>query len=139
MRSYVSAYQKNLGLADTALRKVYDGAIGVALNAKDQKEVNRLRADRDTALDVKVIAIWSHYNPGLKSWDELKLYSNGKIGAPDDERTWTFRNGVLSMRWPNPTAPGGAWVDALSVAEDGRKYSGTNQKGTRLSGELKTK
>ena len=62
------------------------------------------------------------------------LYANGKIGDPDSDNSWTFEGGVLTLRWPNGNAPGGAWVDTCPVSPDGRTYSGENQLKVPISG-----
>jgi hypothetical protein len=134
MRPHLASYQKNVALAEAPLKKAFDRAIDRALKAKDNEQVNRLRADLATALDVKVVAAWFHKTEVPGSGHEIKLYSSGKIGGPDSRATWTFQNGVLTLRWPEPTAPGGAWVDSCSVSTDGQEYSGKNQKGVKIGG-----
>ncbi|QJX00244.1 hypothetical protein [Frigoriglobus tundricola] len=134
MRPHLAGYQKNLAVAEAPLKKAFDRDIDRALKAKNTAHVNRLRADLITALDVKVVATWSHGTEVPGSGHEIQLYSNGKIGGPDSGATWTFQNGILTLRWPNATAPGGAWVDSCSVSADGRTYSGKNQKGVRIGG-----
>ncbi|CAN0403690.1 unnamed protein product [Phaeothamnion confervicola] len=134
MRAHLAGYQKNLALAEAPLKKAFDREIDRALKARNTEQVNRLRADLAAALDVKVVAAWSHGTEQPGSGHEIKLYSNGRIGGPDGGATWAFQNGVLTLRWPNPTAPGGAWVDVCPVAADGRTYSGKNQKGVRIGG-----
>jgi hypothetical protein len=41
---------------------------------------------------------------------------------------------VLTLRWPNPIAPGGVWVDVCPVSVDGSTYSGKNQSKMRIAG-----
>ena len=125
MRPYLVAYQKNRARAEAPLEKAFDQEIDKALRAKDTEEVNRLRADMSAVLGAKVLATWNQ---------AIRLYSNGKIGSPDGNATWSFQNGTLTLRWPNAAAPGGAWLDVCPVAADGLSYSGKNQRGTRISG-----
>lgn len=42
--------------------------------------------------------------PVAKLW-LVKFLSNGRIGTPDGRRTWSFKDGVVTMRWPDPKAP----------------------------------
>jgi hypothetical protein len=136
MRPHLAGYQKNLALAEAPLKTAFDRGIDRALKAKNATEVNRLRADLAAALDAKVVATWYHTPPpgfGLPP-GELRLYSNGRIGSPDAKATWSFQNGTLTLRWPNATAPGGAFLDVCPVAADGLSYAGQNQNGHRMSG-----
>lgn len=133
MRHYLAGYQKNLKQAEDSLKKVYNTDIDKALRAKENHGVNQLRADLAVILDVKVVATWSHANErGDK--EEIKLYSNGKMRDPDGGSAWAFRNGTLTLTWPNAVAPGGAWVDNCTVSADGRTYTGKNQSGIRVGG-----
>jgi hypothetical protein len=141
MRGHLAGYQKNLALAEAALSKAFETAMDRALRAKNTEEVNRLRADLTAALDAKIVATWHHTPPtgfGLPAAD-LRLYSNGKIGSPDAKATWSFQNGTLTLKWPNPMAPGGAYLDVCPVAADGLSYAGKNQNGHRMSGTYVTK
>jgi hypothetical protein len=67
---------------------------------------------------------------------KIRLFSNGHINAPDGAGTWWIRNGVITLRWPNRSAPGGAWLDAMRIAADSRSARGKNQVGTSISVEL---
>jgi hypothetical protein len=133
MRPHLVTYQKNLGLAEAPLRKAFDREIDLALKAKDGEQVNKLRTDLAIALDVKVVATWTHDAAGLKS--ETKLYSNGKLHSPNHKATWTFQNGVLALKWPNAAIPGGVWTDTCTVSADGLTYSCKNQMGALLRGK----
>jgi hypothetical protein len=139
MRAHLAGYQKNLALAETSLRKAFDREIDRALKAKNAEEVNRLRADLAKALDANVVATWSHKPPPGLPPGTLRLYSNGKIGSPDAKATWSFQGGTLTLRWPDPTAPGGAWLDVCPVSADGQSYAGKNQNGSRMGGSYVAK
>lgn len=67
---------------------------------------------------------------------EFKLYSNGRINDPDSRNTWRQQGRILTMRWQNAEAPGGAWVDIVMLTADGRSFKGKNQVGTTISGIL---
>jgi hypothetical protein len=136
MRAHLAGYQKNLALAEAPLRKAFDGEIDRALKANNTEEVNRLRAELATAMEAKVVATWYHTPPPESKLPAaaLRLYSNGKIGSSDAKATWSFQNGTLILRWPGPTAPGGAFLDVCPVAADGLSYAGKNQNGHRMGG-----
>jgi len=38
------------------------------------------------------------------------------------------------MRWKDSNAPGGYWVDTVTVSPDFRSYEGTNNVNDRISG-----
>ena len=42
--------------------------------------------------------------------------------------------GTLVLTWPNPRAPGGAYVDTCKVSADGRTYNGSNQQRAPIAG-----
>jgi hypothetical protein len=139
MRPHLAAYQKNLALAEAPLRKAFEQEMDRALKAKNTEQVNRLRADRAAALEAKVVATWFHTPPPGLPPTELRLYSNGTINGPDAKPTWSFQNGTLTLRWPNPAARGGAFLDVCPVTADGLSYAGKNQDGSRISGTYVTK
>jgi hypothetical protein len=64
----------------------------------------------------------------------IQFLSNGRISTSDNPATWSFKNGVITMRWPNPQAPGGAWRDVCRLSADGRSYKGKNQIGKIIVG-----
>ena len=66
----------------------------------------------------------------------IKLYSNGHINDADGKNTWVKKDHTLTLRWVNPKAPGGAWVDTCKVSADGKTFAGRNQVGAVLAGKL---
>lgn len=83
-----------------------------------------------------VVATWAHEVGPRRQVKQstIKLYSNGRINAPDGPATWTLTGTRLTLRWPNPAAPGGAWEDDCTLSPDGKTYLGRNQRGVRISG-----
>jgi hypothetical protein len=81
----------------------------------------------------KVVSIWSHRAGNLEPVP-IRLYSNGRLNAPDSPYTWERRGNQLIFRWPNPVAPGAVWEDDLTIADDGESYRGKNQEGAAISG-----
>jgi hypothetical protein len=66
---------------------------------------------------------------------EITLLKSGKINGDDSKATWSIEGMRLTLTWPTKGAPGGAWVDTCQVSDDGKHYSGKNQKGARIRGE----
>lgn len=84
-----------------------------------------------------VVATWEHRVVGRDAKPgTLTLYSNGKINDPDGKETWARQGNTLTLRWPNPKAPGGAWVDTCTISPDGKTYTGRNQAGANVAGKL---
>lgn len=55
--------------------------------------------------------------------------------ASDTNRgRWTLEGDELSLHWPNPSAPGGAWIDTMVVAPDGSYLAGRNQRDLDVRG-----
>ena len=79
-------------------------------------------------------SVWAHVIAGRDA-ATITFYSNGTIGASDAPHTWALKDDVLTIRWENPEAPGGAWVDTCKLANNGGSYTGQNQLGTGISGK----
>ncbi len=62
------------------------------------------------------------------------LLPDGRIKSPADGATWSLENGFLELRWPDPNAPGRAWIDQCHLAPDGASYVGRNQQGRLIRG-----
>jgi predicted Ser/Thr protein kinase len=83
---------------------------------------------------VVVLAVVSHGAAGGRP-GRVQFFSNGHLNAPDGPNTWVLHGGRnLVLRWPNKAAPGGAWLDTCKISNDGRTYTGKNQKGTPIKG-----
>jgi WD40 repeat protein len=118
MRSHAGAY---LAAVADARTKVLAGVKGM-----------ELPADLRNLIDKQVFGRWKH-QPGNGT---ITLYSSGRVNDPAGPHTWSFDNGVLTLRWKDPKAPGGFWVDRCNLAADGLSYSGANQNKTKISGTL---
>jgi hypothetical protein len=94
---------------------------------------NTLELTQGSQQGPQLDSTWKHSIANGQS-AEITLYSNGTINSPDGPDTWSLKGTTLIIRWKNPDAPGGEWVDTCDVAEHGGTYSGTNQLGTRISG-----
>jgi len=63
----------------------------------------------------------------------VQFFSNGRINNPNGGATWSIApGGNLTLRWPDPRAPGGVWVDECILAPDGSYYVGRNQQHTDI-------
>src|SRR5262249_40120147 len=87
---HVHAYLESLQGAEARLRKSYSPDIEKALKAKKEDEVKSLRSDLSLTLAPRVVARWRH-QAGNGPEGKLALYSNGKIGNPDGQATWTLQ------------------------------------------------
>ena len=66
-----------------------------------------------------VVATWEHRvtnKDGTVAKATIKLYSNGRINEPEGKNTWSQKGDTLTLRWPNPKAPGGAELSRHSSA-----------------------
>lgn len=126
--------------AGLALRKQYDTTAAKLRKTDDPEgaealvqEWTLLQNALDLAKEPQFDSTWKHSITNGPS-AEITLYSNGLINAPDGPDTWSLNGTTLVIRWQNPEAPGGAWVDTCEVPPHAGSYSGTNQLGTRISG-----
>ncbi len=139
MRPFLAKYFSSLGAAEEKLRRVYGSLASAQLKAKKESKVAELQADLENLIGVRLLARWRHFLNGRPQGINC-LYSDGKIHAIINgnaiKGTWTFAKGVFIYRWPDPKAPGGAWIDTLNVSADGMRYEGSNQqKKIKLLGE----
>ncbi len=76
--------------------------------------------------------------PGVKPppTHTIRFFSNGHIGKPDGPGTWNRNGNDITLRWPDRAAPGGAWIESLKIAGDGRSARGKNQLGHVISIEV---
>ena len=126
--------------AALALRQQYDTAAAKLRKTGDPEEAEALVQEwtllqnaLELVKDPQFDSTWKHSITNGPS-AEIALYSNGSINAPDGPDTWSLNGTTLVIRWQNPEAPGGAWVDTCEVSPHAGSYSGTNQLGTPISG-----
>ena len=63
-----------------------------------------------------------------------ELLPEGRMNSAVDRAAWSLDGSVLQLRWPDPGAPGGAWIDTCYVAPDGLSFVGRNQSGMGVRG-----
>jgi hypothetical protein len=132
MWPYVADFQKDMGIAEVRLRRVFGQEINRAVRANATDVVDLLRKELESVLKPQVVATWVH-RPGGRP-RRISFYSNGRIDAADGPATWAFHNGVLTMIWPDQRAPRGAWKDVCKVSADGSSYAGKNQHRNPIAG-----
>ncbi|MBO0701026.1 MAG: hypothetical protein J2P46_21705, partial [Zavarzinella sp.] len=101
-----------------------------------------IRGGGTRAEEPVVVATWEHRvtnKDGSVARSTIKLYSNGHINEPGGKNTWVQKGNTLTLRWPNPKAPGGAWEDTCKISADGQTYTGHNQGGATIAGRLASK
>ena len=59
---------------------------------------------------------------------------SGELSGTAGKAFWRRDGNRLTLRWLDPRAPQGAWVDTVRLNADGLSYSGMNQNGTRIQG-----
>lgn len=122
-------YLTTILAAQVRLDKAYKEVIDLKLRQGKTDEARAVRESFEKTLNIHVVARWKH-RPGR----DCILYSTGRLNDPDARTTWTLSKNTLTLRWPTPSAPGGAWVDRCTIAPDGLTYNGRNQNGTTISG-----
>jgi hypothetical protein len=128
------------------MNSAYDAAIKELVAAKRDDLVSLIRRDRAAFSFRRFILLAYHHEAKTISGRlfgkrEIQLFSDGWLEAPSkggttiDRIPYRLTKQVLTIRWPNSKAPGGAFVDTLHLSNDGLSYKGTNQlKDCKLSG-----
>ena len=79
---------------------------------------------------------WFHTVVNGKQHDEQFLNPDGSVTRRGVVAgSWSQHGSRLVFRWPSKNAPGGAWVDSVTVSQDGANYEGKNQKGAIVRGK----
>jgi hypothetical protein len=83
----------------------------------------------------ELIMVWKHEVFEGTKWmprPDLLQFSNGKVGKPESDYSWTRNGHTLVLDWgPRKT------VDRLIVSDDGQDYAGTNQADLPIRGTLR--
>jgi hypothetical protein len=139
LSTHREAARRAYAKAAADLAKAYAAVAAELADAGDRAE-SRAVADEWSLLNQqaeltkqpRADSTWKHTIANGQS-AEITLFSGGTINAPDGPDTWKLDGKTLVIRWKNPEAPGGAWVDTCEVSPFGGSYSGKNQLGTRIS------
>lgn len=120
-----------------ARNKAIEGYSRLILQAerRGEKDVaNSLKKLMNDRFQPFVAARWRHQVGGNRP-GEVVCLSNGRIGSADSAETWTLTTrGRLQFRWPNKSAPKGAWVDDYAISQPGDNLTGQNNVGTEGKG-----
>lgn len=65
---------------------------------------------------------------------EIELRPDGTIAPEKGRPTWQLDGDLLTLKWPAPGAPGGAWIDRVRVEPGSHAYVGRNQKNHVIRG-----
>lgn len=136
MRPFAAAYLQAIDKAGRSLRKAYLPAIQAQTRRKNASEAARLRAELDYIVAPSVVARWNHRanNDPIR---HVRFYSNGALGNPESDNRWSCdEKGLLELRWRNPDAPKGMYIDKCKVSGDGKTYTGRGNTGATISGTL---
>ena len=141
LASHREAARRAYAKAAADLAEAY-AAVASEIAAAGRREESRAVTDEwsllnqqaELAKQPRADSTWKHTIANGQS-AEITLFSSGTIHAPDGPDTWTLDGRTIVIRWKNPEAPGGAWVDTCEVSPFGGSYTGKNQLGTRVSGK----
>jgi hypothetical protein len=73
---------------------------------------------------------WLHMNR-----EPMELNADGTIIKGRGRGKWRQEGKLLVLSWPTPGAPGGAWIDRVTLSADGNRYEGKNQHGDHIYGK----
>jgi hypothetical protein len=81
----------------------------------------------------KLVGSWKHVVNEQDHYD-IFFEVSGMLSGVAGDASWKVNAKKLTLRWIDPNAPGGAWVDEVTLSADGNSYSGKNQNGTTIRG-----
>ncbi|MEC7566868.1 MAG: arabinan endo-1,5-alpha-L-arabinosidase [Planctomycetota bacterium] len=81
----------------------------------------------------KLVGSWKHV---VNDQDHYNIFFevSGQLSGVAGDAFWKLNANQLTLRWLDPNAPGGAWIDEVTLSADGKSYSGKNQNGTTIRG-----
>ncbi len=82
----------------------------------------------------RLIGRWQHRVGDRDAYD-IFLEPNGFISGTKGQARWQVDGASLLLKWPSSKAPGGYWIDRVTIGSYGKSYAGTNQNGTLISGK----
>ena len=95
--------------------------------------VNEATLARPTIQQPDLLGAWKH-SVNFGAYEYFVLLPDGRMNTAVDEASWTLDGSRLRLRWPDPGAPEGAWIDTCFLAPDGKSYVGRNQLGLVIRG-----
>lgn len=82
--------------------------------------------EKDGAKVPDVAGKWQH-SVNFGNGQTITLMPDGRINRHDGPNTWTQTGHRLTLQWPRPDAPKGAWTDECYISPNGNSYIGRNQ------------
>jgi len=83
-----------------------------------------------------LVGSWTHIVNQRDTY-HIFLEASGEISGTAGESFWTREGRKLIMKWVDPQAPNGAWVDEVKLSPNGKTYYGKNQNGTIIEGTMR--
>lgn len=80
-----------------------------------------------------LVGPWTHVVNEQDTY-HIFLEVSGEISGTAGESYWQLVGRKLIMKWLDPQAPNGAWVDEVTLSPNGKTYYGKNQNGTVIRG-----
>lgn len=77
---------------------------------------------------------WSHVVNRRDRYDVF-FEPTGEITGTKGKAEWEVKSRELLMKWHDPNAPGGMWVDHVQLNENSASYEGVNQNGISIRGQ----
>ena len=105
-----------------------DGWLEVKSPLKDP-----LAEDRNKERLSPLVGAWTHVVDGKDTYN-IFLEASGEISGTAGKSFWNRQGKKLRMRWLDPQAPNGVWIDEVTLSADGKTYYGKNQNGTVIEG-----
>ena len=84
------------------------------------------------------IGRWDHTVNDRDRYD-IFFEPTGEITGTKGPAFWELAGRDLLMKWKDPQAPGGFWIDRVRLSPEERTYSGGNQQGTRITGQQRSR
>ncbi|MBA63949.1 MAG: arabinan endo-1,5-alpha-L-arabinosidase [Planctomycetaceae bacterium] len=80
-----------------------------------------------------LVGAWTHV-VNQKDTYHIFLEVSGEISGTAGESYWQLEGRKLVLKWLDPQAPDGAWIDEVTLSSNGKKYYGKNQNGAVIEG-----
>lgn len=80
-----------------------------------------------------LVGPWNHV---VNEKDTYRIFFevSGEISGTAGESYWQLEGRKLTLKWLDPQAPNGAWVDEVTLSANGKTYYGKNQNGVVIKG-----
>ena len=99
-------------------------------------KVDRPITDSRSKLQMSpLVGRWDHVVNGKDHYDIFFEVTGELTGTAGDARWLRKSKSALTLRWLDPNAPNGAWVDEVQLSADGKRYFGKNQNGVTIEGK----